>query len=495
MSDKVYLDNLQTFYSERLKAGLKKRFMKCSGCSGNKQFIINQGKLYFTCGSSSGECGLQFSIDLAEYIFLPELKEAYNSVQLTINKSKHPDIYSASEIKKYEEFVSYIDSELKLATKEFIKINDLKERQTKLQTTHKERINLKKEQNLLMDKLNQETDTIKKKQLMQDYIVINQKLVDSYSKLDESCKSINNFIQTKPGKIDNDNRELEQEDVVDEEQPVIDKNLIPELQGIVKEPKNKYTMNVIVAYRDPGDGSREAQLKEFTEQMNLLFDDQTDLRIYIIEQESHRDDYGSLPELIRQPDSDMAKFNLGVLKNIGFHLARKDMKKNKNAYYILSDVDLLPSMNLVKDYLRFPNNPIHLANKGTRYNMDGSDRNFLGGVVSINEKDFIKANGYPNNFWGWGGEDNALNYRLLKNKLIVDKPDEPVIDLEKLSLTEKLDKLKRDKTKELRKREKLQEDKQSWKTNGLTNLESHYKIVNKTKKDNLMHYKVYLQVD
>ena len=112
MSDKVYLDNLQTFYSERLKAGLKKRFMKCSGCSGNKQFIINQGKLYFTCGSSSGECGLQFSIDLAEYIFLPELKEAYNSVQLTINKSKHPDIYSASEIKKYEEFVSYTPTNL-----------------------------------------------------------------------------------------------------------------------------------------------------------------------------------------------------------------------------------------------------------------------------------------------------------------------------------------------------------------------------------------------
>ena len=34
--------------------------------------------------------------------------------------------------------------------------------------------------------------------------------------------------------------------------------------------------------------------------------------------------------------------------------------------------------------------------------MDGNDRNFLGGVISITDKDFEKANGYPNNFWGMG---------------------------------------------------------------------------------------------
>ena len=50
---------------------------------------------------------------------------------------------------------------------------------------------------------------------------------------------------------------------------VIDKNLITELQGLVKQPKNDMVMNVIVAYRDPGDGSRKEQLKQFKEQMNL----------------------------------------------------------------------------------------------------------------------------------------------------------------------------------------------------------------------------------
>ena len=39
-----YLDALHTFYSERLKAGLKKKFSTCKGCKDKKQFI---GSLLF----------------------------------------------------------------------------------------------------------------------------------------------------------------------------------------------------------------------------------------------------------------------------------------------------------------------------------------------------------------------------------------------------------------------------------------------------------------
>ena len=189
------------------------------------------------------------------------------------------------------------------------------------------------------------------------------------------------------------------------------------------------------------------QLKQFKEQMNLIFKDQTDIQIYIIEQEGDRDDYGSLPELIQQPNSQMAKFNLGILKNIGFHEASKLSKNKKNVYYILSDVDMLPNQGLIEDYLKYPKQPIHLANKGTRYNMDGRDQNFLGGVLSVNKQDFIKSNGYPNNFWGLGGEDNSLNYRFKKSNIPIDKSSNPD-DLEGISLRDKLTKLKQDQTKE-----------------------------------------------
>ena len=37
--------------------------------------------------------------------------------------------------------------------------------------------------------------------------------------------------------------------------------------------------------------------------------------------------------------------------------------------------------------------------------------NQLGGVVSINRENFHKANGYANDYWGWGSEDDDLSAR------------------------------------------------------------------------------------
>jgi hypothetical protein len=493
-----YLESLQLFYSERLKSSLKPKFAKCKGCSKNKQFIVEEGKLYYTCGSSSGNCGQQLKIDLAEYMYYPGVNETNNNLNSLVNKTKHPDIYSEKEIKEYEEFVSDTDKLLKEATKEFIKINKLDERFDLIQKISKDRINMKKEKNLLMDKIKTEVDITKKQNLIKDYIRINQQLQKDYFTMDEQCKDIDNHVLVKNGSAE---RVKPEDRVKKEDKPAkpkigepIDKTLLPELQGLVKGDNNNMVMNVIVAYRDPGDGSRKEQLKVFKEQMNLIFKDQTDIQFYIVEQESTRSDYGALPDLIKQPNSEMAKFNLGLLKNIGFELASKKKSKGKN-YYILTDVDLLPSMNLIKEYLKYPKNPIHLANKGTRYNMDGKDASFLGGVISVSDKDFKKANGYPNNFWGWGGEDNALNRRFRDNHIRVEKPKEHVIDLEKLNLKEKLTKLKVDQTKELRKREKLDEDRRTWSQNGLSDIKDKFKITKKLKAKNFTHVKVFLNVE
>ena len=123
----------------------------------------------------------------------------------------------------------------------------------------------------------------------------------------------------------------------------------------------------------------------------------------------------------------MAKFNLGILKNIGFKLANDKNKDVENSYYVLSDVDLLPSNELLKDYLKYPDTPIHLGNKGTRYL--GNADSFLGGVLSVNKEDFLKSNGYPNNFWGWGGEDDALKRRLDRNDIKIQRPEGSVSKL------------------------------------------------------------------
>ena len=78
-------------------------------------------------------------------------------------------------------------------------------------------------------------------------------------------------------------------------------NTMNHLSSIRKPPvftKNNNHMNVIIAYRDPGDGSRESQLHIFVEHMNLIFKDKTNISIYIIEQYDEPSDYSSLPDNI-----------------------------------------------------------------------------------------------------------------------------------------------------------------------------------------------------
>ena len=292
-------------------------------------------------------------------------------------------------------------------------------------------------------------------------------------------------------------------------------NLINDLSKIRKPiipNMNNNSLSLIVAYRDPGDGSRKAQLDIFLKQMQTILETRTNYHIYIIEQESDRNDYDSLNDEYKQINSRMAKFNLGRIKNIGFQIASKDNKDIDNHYYILSDVDLIPSMDLLPEYLRYPKKPIHLANKGTRYNTDGKNIDFLGGVLSINREDFIKSNGYPNNFWGWGGEDDVLNSRLRLKNIDIDKPKEYVIDLEEMTIDEKKQILKKNQYKEMQKWEKSCEDniilyekykkhcknitnKDTYKKNGINNIKKLYTITERNDTDKVSHIKVFLTID
>ena len=45
INDSEYLESLELYYSERLKASLKKKFRVCRGCSSEKKFINHNGKL------------------------------------------------------------------------------------------------------------------------------------------------------------------------------------------------------------------------------------------------------------------------------------------------------------------------------------------------------------------------------------------------------------------------------------------------------------------
>lgn len=167
--------------------------------------------------------------------------------------------------------------------------------------------------------------------------------------------------------------------------------------------------------------------------------------------------------VIQQTD-DNNKFNRGQLLNIGFELAERNNYDN----YIFHDVDLLPSTELKDYYITIPTNkPIHIAAVWDRYN---SNPNYFGGIVAFNKDMFNKINGYPNNFWGWGGEDDELLKRTKQFYNITKPSSGSIQDLENLNLSQKLDYLKENNLKFMKKQEALAEHATTWNINGLSNL-------------------------
>ena len=154
----------------------------------------------------------------------------------------------------------------------------------------------------------------------------------------------------------------------------------------------KSRVAIVVPFRDlHPEQSRAAQLKRFvaemTDYMNGAF---VPFKIFIIEQ-----------------SNDNKKFNRGKLLNIGFKLG---LQQEFNTF-IFHDVDLLPSINLMNYYRNGPikDSPVHLARVWNRYN---NNPKYFGGIVSFSTSQFQCINGFPNNYWGWGGEDDELMLRV-----------------------------------------------------------------------------------
>ena len=45
---------------------------------------------------------------------------------------------------------------------------------------------------------------------------------------------------------------------------------------------------------------------------------------------------------------------------------------------------------------------------------------YFGGITSFSAGQFKQINGFPNNFWGWGGEDDELYKRTKKVGIEID---------------------------------------------------------------------------
>ena len=211
--------------------------------------------------------------------------------------------------------------------------------------------------------------------------------------------------------------------------------------------KNKTA--IIIPFRDSEpEQPRTKQLNEFIKYMSNYLKGIT-YKIFVIEQ-----------------SDDSKKFNRGELLNIGFKFAEQEGFTN----FIFHDVDLLPSAELKKYYTDAPDkNPIHIAAVWSRY---GKNPDYFGGIVAFNKQMFNKINGFPNNFWGWGGEDDELYKRTKPYYTITKSKNGSIRDLENMNLQQKLGYLKDNDLKFMQKREALAEHDRTWQTNGLNNIKN-----------------------
>jgi len=204
---------------------------------------------------------------------------------------------------------------------------------------------------------------------------------------------------------------------------------------------SRHKVAIIVPYRN-----RKDQLKLFLNHLHpILRRQDLDYGIYIINQGGEN------------------LFNRAMLFNVGFKEAMKDYNWT---CCIFHDVDLLPEDD--RNLYTCPSQPRHMSVAVDKFKYKLPYKRLFGGAGAISVKHFQQLNGFSNQFWGWGGEDDDMSKRIQYNglKIIRYKPEIARYTM----IKHKKEKANRERVKVLRTSHRR------YKTDGLNNLQ--YKVVN-----------------
>jgi len=144
-------------------------------------------------------------------------------------------------------------------------------------------------------------------------------------------------------------------------------------------------------FRDDGSDTRTAQFFWLLDTYLPIFIKQkTQVQFFIINQGGHP----------------LTPFNRAKLLNVGFDIA----SAGDFDCFFFSDVDLMPLDDRV---------PLKCVEKPRHYSawLDSQDfkiyyENIFGGTTAFTAEAFRRANGYSNQFWGSGGEDDEMSLRV-----------------------------------------------------------------------------------
>ncbi|KAG8143272.1 putative Beta-14-galactosyltransferase 3-like protein [Naja naja] len=106
-------------------------------------------------------------------------------------------------------------------------------------------------------------------------------------------------------------------------------------------------------------------------------------------------------------------FNRAKLLNVGFKEAMKDEDWDCIFFH---DVDLIPEDD--RNIYTCDLFPKHVAVAMDKFGYKLPYKTYFGGVSALSPEQYMKMNGFPNNYWGWGGEDDDIaygRYRMIKH--------------------------------------------------------------------------------
>ncbi|UMM10662.1 hypothetical protein L5515_000331 [Caenorhabditis briggsae] len=164
--------------------------------------------------------------------------------------------------------------------------------------------------------------------------------------------------------------------------------------GIPTECVARHRVAIIVPYRD-----REAHLRIMLHNLHsLLAKQQLDYAILVVEQVANQ------------------TFNRGKLMNVGYDVASRLYPWQ---CFIFHDVDLLPEDD--RNLYTCPIQPRHMSVAIDKFHYKLPYSAIFGGISALTQEHVKAINGFSNDFWGWGGEDDDLATRTSQAGLKVSR--------------------------------------------------------------------------
>jgi len=232
----------------------------------------------------------------------------------------------------------------------------------------------------------------------------------------------------------------------------------------------KYDLVIGVPFREDATKFRRAQLDALLERFRerVFHDDTVGQKVLVI---------------VAEQSNDGSRFNRGQALNCAYSIARDRFNVDGEVVpFVCHDCDMAPqasaraAYSLTGDTSCSEQKVRVLQASGCRYSFDGC----FGGVTIYFGGSYRGTNGYPNGFWGWGGEDNAAYERCARAGVDVERVEDVAFDdlevgvetieakLEQLDTHDARIKMK-EKTKLLARNKKM------WRQDGLSSLV--YRIV------------------